>query len=127
VIGGYAVRHTDTAGQVHTWTCNPSSVHWVARWHAQDSGQPTEVLRDDGDGWRQVAVWTAGNVDEPPPMDWSYPDDGCLWDDADLGRPVGATTWTRAGYGDLIDCDDLPDEEGEILPWCRPIVDYAAL
>jgi hypothetical protein len=36
MIGDYALRHTDTAGQVHTWTCTPTSAHWVARWHAQD-------------------------------------------------------------------------------------------
>jgi hypothetical protein len=49
-------------------------------------------------------------------MDWSYGDDGCLWDDGDLGRPASSAGW---------DEDDEPEEE---TSWqYRPVVDHAAL
>jgi hypothetical protein len=148
MIGGYAIRHTDTAGQVHTWTCTPTSAHWVARWHAQDSGQPTEVLRDDGDGWRVVTTWTpVGDCDLTDPR-WSdgdgWPDlDGqpaeglfgysadCIEDDCDhCEQPDGCDCSCHLdgdpGWDPDDDWDDDYDPE-EDRPCHKPIIDYAAL
>lgn len=128
----YALRHTDGAGTTHLWTCAPESAHWVARWHASDSGRPTEVLRDDGGGWRPVAVWTPGG-DFPAPAERSYPDGGCLWDDEALGRPACSPNGWDDGHGEVHDddcgCPDCdPPNNLEENPWrYRPVIDYVVL
>lgn len=104
MIGDYAIRHTDAAGTVHTWTCPATSAHGVACWHARDSGRDTAVLRRDWDGWRQVTVWSATGGCDPPPPAWSDVDD-YMDDDMEGWEP-----WP----------DDEPDTRPEItveVPW----------
>ena len=105
--GRYALRHVDTAGAMHQWTCGPAWAHWVARWLARDSGCLVTVLRDDGDGWVEVAVWTP--VGEAANHDWV--DDGDTYDDQHL----------EVFDHDMHDGGE-PDE-----PQRRPIIDYVVL
>jgi hypothetical protein len=127
----YVLRHVDAAGTVHAWTCGEPSAHWVARWHARDSGRPTEV-------WRDGVLVTTWTVDGPDPVAW--PDDfddeppcvrglPCDCDDAPCG-PLYATEDDEQGCLRGTGCTD-PSEavsegcEGPV--WVQPVINYAAL
>ncbi len=132
--GRYALRHVDGAGTIHLWTCAPTSAHWVGRWHARDSGRATEVLRDDGEGWRVVTTWTPdGDID----LTGSACDNevhgyegGWYEQPDDEDDEAWGTDCVDPLHRDC-DCYDPPnepdDEEGETSWRCRPIIDYAVL
>lgn len=90
----YALRHTDGAGIVHCWSVGDTSAHWVARWHARDSGRPTEVWRDGA----LVCTWSPHGE---PEGDWP------VWDD-DEDTPSGPLCATHSA--------EQPDPRGIPCP-----------
>jgi hypothetical protein len=146
----YVLRHVDAAGTAHAWTCGDMSAHYVASWHARDSGRPTEVWRDGV----LVTTWTAAgpdpavyrwidDVDDEPPCvrglpcacdgdpdyDWVPPDGWGYDEDADCGpqEPPQSPERPRSrGSGCTNPAEAVSEGDGGSM-WVQPVIDYAAL
>lgn len=117
----YSLRHVDADGVEHVWLAQDTSVHFVARWHARDSGRATEVWRDG----RLVTTWhPAGGAD--PPYGWQdEADDG----DAPSGLLRASESPERGDPGRAV-CPDPSEAVSEGCGgsvWEQPVINYAQL
>jgi hypothetical protein len=142
----YVLRHVDAVGTVHAWTASDPSAHWVARWHARDSGRPTEVWRDGV----LVTTWTAeghpdpdyrwlDDVDDDPPCVRGLHcacDDPCgpLYateddEDADCApqEPPQSAEQARPRGSGCTNPAEAISEGCEEPVWVQPVINYAAL
>jgi hypothetical protein len=118
----YVLRHVDAAGTVHAWLAQDSSAHWVARWHARDSGRPTEVWRDGV----LVTTWYAcGEAD--PPYNWQDGDDGGGdASESGLRAPESAEQDGSGRAGCTKPVEAVSEGDGGPV-WVQPVINYAAL